>query len=69
MYVDDSSTDFNYCMIISWDLLKELGIILTFGPGMMIWQNVAVIMKDLDTTMEQLYHVCNDPVDPEHDRV
>ncbi len=31
VYVDDSTTDFNYDMIIGQNLLKELGMLLDFG--------------------------------------
>ncbi len=45
-YVNDSTTDFNYDMIIGLDLLKELGIMLSFGSEVMIWQNIVIPMTD-----------------------
>ncbi len=56
-------------MIIGQDLLKELGIILDFGAGTMIWNDIAGPMKDLDASMEKLYYICNDPIDLEYDCV
>ena len=68
-YVDESSTDLNYDMIIGRDLLKELGIVLDFSAETMIWHDVPVPMKDPDATMEESYYVRHDQSDPEYDRV
>ncbi len=65
VYIDDSTTDFKYDMIIICDLLNELGIILNFGAGMMIWQDISVSMKFLDASIEELYHICDNPINPE----
>ncbi len=65
VYINDSLTDFNYDMIIGCDLLKELSIILKFGAEMMIWHNAAVPMKELDASMEELYYIQDNPVNPE----
>ncbi len=60
MHIDDSSTNFNYEMIIGRDLCKELVIVLHFAVGTMIWHNIAAPMKDLDAMMEELYYILDD---------
>ncbi len=67
--VDDSMTDFNYDMIISRDLLKELGIVLDFGAGVIVWQDISGPVKDPDTSMEELYYIPDDPVNPKYDLI
>ncbi len=59
MDVIDSSTDFNYDMIICQDLLKELGIVFDFGAEMMISHYITVPMKEPDVMMEELCYTCN----------
>jgi hypothetical protein len=47
MYVDESDARLNsYDMIISRDLLHELGIDLLFSLGVMKWDNATVPMRD-----------------------
>ncbi len=69
VYVDDSTTDFNYDIIIGRDLLKELGILLDFGKEMMIWQDISIRMKDSNATMEESYHIQDASVAADYDYV
>ncbi len=69
VYINDSTTDFNYKMIIGRDLLEKLDFILDFGAETMIWQDISVPMKNPDTSMEEMYHISNNPVNPEYDGV
>ncbi len=69
MYINDSTTDFNYDMIIGRDLLKELGMLLDFGTETMIWQDIMVPMKNPNVTMEESYHIWDASVPLEHDQV
>ncbi len=35
----------------------------------MIWHDISVPMKDWDASMEELYHIQDNPVDPEYNHV
>ncbi len=67
--MDDSTTDFNYDMIIGHDLLKEFGNIHNFGAGTMFWYDAAVPVEDPDASMEKSYHIWDNPADPVYDHV
>ncbi len=69
VYVNDSTSDFNYNMIIGCYLLKELGILLDFGTEMMIWQDILVPMKNPHVTMEESFHIRDASVAADCDQV
>jgi hypothetical protein len=61
MYVDESDARLNsYDMIISRDLLHELGIDLLFSLGVMKWDNATVPMRDPSQLRDSI--ACTGPV-------
>ncbi len=69
MYIEDNTTNFNYDIIISFDLLANLDNMLTFETKIIIWQNIVVPMKNPGAIMEESYHIRDRSVNFEHDRM
>ena len=76
MYVDASKDPGQYDMIIGRDLLSELGIVLDFKKGVMVWDLAEIPMKPYDNfcadmidTYEQEVMMMHDPDTTEGERI
>ena len=61
--------DLGYDMILGRDLLHELGIILDFSRDISIWDRAEVPMKQRDCTIDDSFHVPEEHMNTEMDRV
>ena len=66
MYV---AADLGYDIIIGRDLLTELGIIIDFKNNVSIWDNAEVPMKERECTIDSAFHIPEEHLDTELDRV